>query len=112
MDSKYWIYIGKFSTPMYIRSFPNVLMALSGITENTEVSICCGYDVYQVGSRVMKLIADNYYRGVVTVVAYCGESYPLTDIEDILSFLRKTKAERFYVDGEIIRSLTNPLKGV
>ncbi len=106
----YWIYLKKFSTPLYFRDFEKALISLASITERTMLDICCGYDVYQVNSKVMQRIADNYIRKQVTIVSFCGESYPLETIEDILSFLRKTKSERFFIDGEIIKAFTNPFR--
>ena len=110
MKGAYWIYLNKLVTPLYFRDFERALMALSSIHERCMIDICCGYDVYRVNSMVMQRIADNYIRKEVTIVSFCGESYPLETVEDILSFLRKTKSERFFVDGEIIKSLTNPIK--
>ena len=102
----YWIYLDKLNTPLYFRDFNKMIIALSNINNNCIVDICCGYDVYRVNSKVISLIANNFILKKVTVVSYCGESYPLESQEDILSFLRKTKSERFYVDGVIVKSLT------
>lgn len=110
MGGTYWVYLDKLATPLYFRDFERVLMALSSIRERCMIDICCGYDVYRVNSMVMQRIADNYIRKEVTIVSFCGESYPLETVEDILSFLRKTKSERFFIDGEIIKAFTNPVK--
>lgn len=110
MKGTYWVYIDKLAAPLYFRDFERVLMALSSIRERCMIDICCGYDVYRVNSMVMRRIAENFFHNQVTVVSFCGESYPLETVEDILSFLRKTKSERFFIDGEIIKASTNPIK--
>lgn len=112
MRGAYWIYLNKLATPLYFRDFERVLMALSSIRERCMIDICCGYDVYRVNSMVMQRIANNFIANQVTVVSFCGESYPLETVEDILSFLRKTKSERFFIDGEIIKAFTNPVKEI
>lgn len=109
MKGAYWIYLGKLATPLYFRDFEKALMALFSIRERCMIDICCGYDVYRVNSMVMQRIAENFFNNQVTVISFCGESYPLETIEDILSFLRKTKSERFFIDGEIIKAFTNPI---
>lgn len=108
MNGCYWVYLSKLATPMYFRDFEKALRALESNHERGMVDICCGYDVYKVNARVIQRIAENYFNKQATVIAYCGESYPLESKEDILSFLRKAKTERFYIDGEIIKAFTNP----
>lgn len=103
----YWIYLDKLNTPMSFRNIDNMLVALAGINHSCMVTICCGYDVYKVNSKVIGLIANNYILKQPTIISYCGESYPLEDKEDVLSFLRKCKTEQFYIDGIYIRAITN-----
>lgn len=110
MKGNYWIYLKKLTTPMFFRDFERALGALADINERCMIDICCGYDVYQVNSSVIQRIAENYFNKQVTVVSFCGEAYPLENIEDILSFLRTTKSERFFIDGEVIKAFTNPVK--
>lgn len=98
------------STPLYIRDLNKLIHALAGITGNRLVSICCGYDVYQVNSSVISRIANNTLLNKPTIICYSGESYTLETPEDVLDFLRKTKAERFYISGDIIKSLTGAIK--
>ena len=110
MNAPYWVYIGKMSTPLFIRDLDKLISALAGINGNQSVSICCGYDVYQVNSKVINLLANNVLLNKDTIIQYSGESYIIKTQEDILSFLRKTKSERFYVDGNVIKSLTGAIK--
>lgn len=110
MKGNYWIYLKKLATPMFFRDFERALRALADINERCMIDICCGYDVYQINSSVIQRIAENYFNKQVTVVSFCGESYPLETIEDIMALLRTTKAERFFIDGEVIKAFTNPVK--
>lgn len=110
MVAPFWVYTSYMSTPLYIREVNKLIHALAGVTGNGMVEICCGYDVYSVNAKVINVIANNFLTGKPTIVSYSGESYTIETQDDVLSFLRKTKPERFYVDGDIIKSLTGAIK--
>lgn len=108
MHGSFWVYMGRLSSPMFFRDFEKMIRALAANDSREMVDICCGYDVYRINSKVINFIANNYLRKQVTIVSYCGESQPLETLEDIMSLLRKSKSERFFIDGEIIKCFTNP----
>ena len=110
MSTPYWVYIGKMSTPLFIRDLNKLVHSLAGITGNQEVSICCGYDVYQVNSKVISKMANNVLLNIPTIIQFSGESYIIETAKDILDFLRRFKAERFYISGDIIKSLVGAIK--
>lgn len=104
MDLKIWVYRHCMSTPLYFTSINKMMLGLSGLTEKGVIDICINRAVYRVSAKVISLIADNFCLRQPTVIAYAGESYPLEDEGDILSFLMKTKTHHFYVDGVYIKS--------
>jgi hypothetical protein len=107
----YWVYVPKLLTPMCFNNIGKVLMACAGFSScDGMIEICHGRLRYLVNGGVISLIANNYFDNKVTLVSFCGESYPLEDIDDILGFLRTTKSERFFVDGGVVKAFTNPVK--
>lgn len=112
MRPPYWVYLRKLATPLCFNDFGKLLLAASNFTaKDGLIEICHGRLRYRINGAVISLIANNYFDNKVTVVSFCGESYPLESIDDIKSFLSKVMTERFYVDGAIIRALTNPVNG-
>ena len=47
---------------------------------------------------------------IPTIIQFSGESYIIETAKDILDFLRRFKAERLYISGDIIKSLVGAIK--
>lgn len=112
MDGAYWVYVHKMITPLYYGNFERMIIGLAGVNHSGMLNICMGKQVYPVNARVMNLICNNYILKKPTTVSFCGESFQIETIEHIQDFLWRTKASRFFVSGDEIKTFVNPiLKG-